>query len=179
MKAILRWSVDNTRHMCKGSLAQTGLTPSSPGSLSSTPPPLPRIWLGAASAGRAGMSWTGWSTGRWWTVWEIAESWTRVWGALWLGMEQQSFCGIVHPATSQRSSRPGFRERPTIKLMDWSGSRPDLNHIKNIWPWVNMHLRSSKAKSLQEMQQEVTELWVWSWTTASTWGICVVHAKEV
>ncbi len=51
-------------------------------------------------------------------------------------------------------------EEANIKLIDWPGNSPDINPIKNAWSWMKVQLRESKATNLQELQQDVTRLWV-------------------
>jgi transposase len=64
------------------------------------------------------------------------------------------------PCHKSRLVTQWFAERPHIHLIKWPGNSPDLNPIENVWAWMKQQLREVHPTNLQELQQEITRLWV-------------------
>jgi transposase len=47
-----------------------------------------------------------------------------------------------------------------IHLIKWPGNSPDLNPIENVWAWIKHQLKEDHPTKIQEVQQEITRLWV-------------------
>jgi hypothetical protein len=50
-----------------------------------------------------------------------------------------------------------FTDRPNIQLIKCPSSSPDLNQIKNVWLWLKMQLRNTKASNMVAWTKDITE----------------------